>query len=280
MLKKLYNKIRLFALKRKEPYSSLYKTLGFIPDDIEPYREAVSHCSAGIKNKQGRPLNNERLEFLGDTVLGMAVSDIIYRRFPGRREGFLSNMRSRIVQRKSLDAIAQKMNISLLIKTSGNIKNSNNHIGGNALEALVGAVYIDKGYETAVKFVTEKIIAPYIDLEKMAASEYNFKSRLMEWGQKTGAQIEYKLKETHTDTRNRSSFTFNLLVEGVVSGTGTGFSKKEAQQAAAGKVYQKIMTQESYVSSIFAIRNERINKKNGTDGQTVSAKAEPPGQTV
>lgn len=262
--------MRLFALKRKEPYLSLYKVLGFIPDDIDPYREAVSHCSAGIKTKQGRPLNNERLEFLGDTVLEMAVSDIIYRRFPGRREGFLSNIRSRIVQRKSLDAIALKMNISQLLKTSSNIKTSNNHIGGNALEALVGAVYIDKGYETAVKFVTDKIIAPYIDLEKIAASEYNFKSRLMEWGQKTGTQIEYKLKDSHTDSRNRSSFTFELLVEGVVSGIGTGFSKKDAQQAAAGKVYKKIMTQESYVNSIFAIRNERINRENKTDGQTVA----------
>lgn len=260
-------------MKRKEPYLSLYKLLGFIPDDIAPYREAVSHCSAGIKTKYGRPLNNERLEFLGDTVLGMAVSDIIYRRFPGRREGFLSNVRSRIVQRKSLDAIAQKMNISQLLKTSANMKTTNNHIGGNALEALIGAIYIDKGYEAAVKFVSNKIITPHIDLEKVAASENNFKSRLMEWGQKTGAQIEYKLKETHTDSYNRSSFTFELLVEGIVSGTGTGFSKKEAQQAAAGKVYKKIMTQESFVNSIFAIRNARLDKHESADGQPVAEEA-------
>ena len=266
MLRKLYNKIRLFALKRKEPYLSLYKTLGFIPDSIEPYREAVSHCSAGIKTKYGRPLNNERLEFLGDTVLGMAVSDIIYRRFPGRREGFLSNVRSRIVRRKSLDAIARKMNIAQLLRTSGNVKNSSNHVGGNALEALIGAIYIDKGYETAVKFVSHKIIAPYIDLEKIAASEYNFKSRLMEWGQKNGTQIEYRLKETHTDSRNRSSFTFELLVEGVMSAVGTGFSKKDAQQAAAGKVYKKIITQESFVNSIFAIRDERLQRENCKSG--------------
>lgn len=252
---------------------SLYKVLGFIPDSIEPYTEAVSHCSAGMKTKYGRPLNNERLEFLGDTVLGMAVSDIIYRRFPGRREGFLSNVRSRIVRRKSLDAIAREMNIAMLLKTAGNVKTSSNHVGGNALEALIGAIYIDKGYEAAVKFVAHKIIDPYIDLDKIAASEYNFKSRLMEWGQKTGAQIEYKLKETHTDSHNRSSFTFELLLEGLVSGTGTGFSKKDAQQAAAGKVYKKIMTQESFVNSIFAIRDKRLGSENNPVAESVPEEA-------
>lgn len=270
MFRKLYNKIRLFAQKRKEPYSSLYKTLGFIPDNIEPYREAVSHCSAGIKNKYGRKLNNERLEFLGDAVLGMAVSDILYRHFPTHREGFLSSMRSRIVQRKSLDTIAVKMNIAVLLRTSDNMRSSTTHIGGNALEALVGAIYIDKGYQTVVQFINDKIISPYIDLDEMAASESNFKSRLMEWGQRTRTIIEYVLKETHIDSRNRTSFTFDLLIEGIVVGTGTGFSKKEAQQSVAAKVYKKIMTQESFVNSIFVIRNERLSNGKEQHGEIVA----------
>ena len=191
MLSELFSKIRLFTLWGKKPYFLLYKVLGFIPDNINIYIEALSHGSANVSRKSGEKINNERLEFLGDTILDSIISDILYRKYPNEREGFLSNMRASIVQRKSLNHIAQEMNIRDILSIAGDISLEHNHIGGNALEALVGAIYIDKGYSTCYKFVNEKIITPFVDLEKLAITEENYKSRLMEWGQKNRADIDY-----------------------------------------------------------------------------------------
>jgi ribonuclease-3 len=199
VLSELYSKIRLFTLWGKKPYFLLYRILGFIPSNIEIYKEALSHASTKSVRKDGEKINNERLEFLGDTILDSIVSDILYHRFPNEREGFLTNMRSSIVQRKSLNHIAQKLKIWDILSVSDGVEMNHNHIGGNALEALIGAIYLDKGYEVCRKFVQEKIVAPHIDMEILASTEENYKSRLMEWGQKNKVDIDYILLDNHTE---------------------------------------------------------------------------------
>lgn len=250
MFGKLYRKVRLFALRRREPYFLLYNILGFIPDNIEPYQEALCHGSANLKTKAGRQLNNERLEYLGDTILGAAVSDIIYRRYPYRREGFLTNVRSRIVQRKSLNSLAKEMKIYSLLNISG-VKTTHNHIGGNALEALVGAIYIDKGYDACLKFVRDKMIQPYIDLDTIAQSEENFKSRLMEWGQKYHVYIDYVHTGTYIDENNYPVFKFEVKLSGIPCGEGSGFSKKEAQQIASQYAYKRVTCDQEFANLVF-----------------------------
>ena len=241
MLSELYFKIRLFTLWGKKSYFLLYKLLGFIPNNLEIYREALSHASIKATRKDGERLNNERLEFLGDTILDTIVSDILFHKYPNEREGFLTNMRSSIVQRKSLDKIAQQMNISDILSVSYDITLFNNHIGGNALEALIGAIYLDKGYDVCRKFVKDKIVTPYIDMDMLAQTEENYKSRLMEWCQKNRVDIDYILLDNHTENGNCQIFKFEVFIEGIACGRGKGRSKKAAQQEAARKAYKLIL---------------------------------------
>ena len=255
MLSELYSRIRLFTLWGKKPYFLLYKVLGFIPNNIEIYKEALSHASVKAVRKDGEKLNNERLEFLGDTVLDTIISDILFHTYPNEREGFLTNMRSSIVQRKSLNNIAREMNIGDILSVADDITLSHNHIGGNALEALVGAIYLDKGYEVCRKFVQEKIVTPHINMTVLASTEENYKSRLMEWGQKNRVDIDYLLLDNHVEKGNSHIFKFEVFVEGIACGRGKGYSKKEAQQNAARKAYKLIINDEDIKKRIFAAQN-------------------------
>ena len=270
MLSELYFKIRLFTLWGKKSYFLLYKLLGFIPDNLEIYREALSHASIKATRKDGERLNNERLEFLGDTILDTIVSDILYHKYPNEREGFLTNMRSSIVQRKSLDRIAQQMNISDILSVSYDITLLNNHIGGNALEALIGAIYLDKGYDVCRKFVKDKIVTPYIDMDMLAQTEENYKSRLMEWCQKNRVDIDYILLDNHTEKGNCQIFKFEVFIEGIACGRGKGRSKKAAQQEAARKAYKLILNDEEAKKRIFDAQNYSKLAENRVTSQKIS----------
>ncbi|MBE6299372.1 MAG: 2,3-bisphosphoglycerate-independent phosphoglycerate mutase [Bacteroidales bacterium] len=270
MLSELYFKIRLFTLWGKKSYFLLYKLLGFIPNNLEIYREALSHASIKATRKDGERLNNERLEFLGDTILDTIVSDILYHKYPNEREGFLTNMRSSIVQRKSLDKIAQQMNISDILSVSYDITLFNNHIGGNALEALIGAIYLDKGYDVCRKFVKDKIVTPYIDMDKLAQTEENYKSRLMEWCQKNRVDIDYILLDNHTENGNCQIFKFEVFIEGIACGRGKGRSKKAAQQEAARKAYKLILNDKEVKKRIFDAQNYSKLAENRVTSQKIS----------
>ena len=147
MFNDLIDRIRLPFRKDKELYLSLYNVIGFYPHDISHYKLALMHKSVMHRNKKGKPLNNERLEFLGDAILDATVGDIVYRHFPGKREGFLTNTRSKLVQRETLNRLANEMGINRLIMSSGRSSSHNSYMGGNAFEALVGAIYLDRGYD-------------------------------------------------------------------------------------------------------------------------------------
>ncbi len=137
-----------------------------------------------MRSEKGRPINNERLEFLGDAILDAIVGDIVYRHFEGRREGFLTNTRSKIVQRETLNKLAVEIGLDKLVKYSTRSSSHNSYMYGNAFEAFIGAIYLDQGYERCKRFMEEKIFKNYIDLDKMSRKEVNFKSKLIEWSQK------------------------------------------------------------------------------------------------
>ncbi|MDR2775845.1 MAG: ribonuclease III [Tannerella sp.] len=240
MFKSIYKWIRLFRLKHKEPYLSLYNILGFYPDNIELYEQAFIHRSLSMTQQDGRRSNNERLEFLGDAVLDAIIADIVYQHSPNKKEGFLTNTRSKIVQRESLNQIALELGVDKKVTSMPYATTHHKYMYGNALEALIGAIYLDQGYGRCCKFVKERIINKHISLDKLANREVNFKSRLLEWGQKTKLHIEFDLIESFTDEDGNPVFQTSVSLEGTPLGIGTGSTKKESQQLAAKNVIRKI----------------------------------------
>ena len=245
-------------LRHKEPYVLYRKLLGFYPTDIHLYEQACLHRSSSIC-EQGRRINNERLEFLGDAILDAIVADILFPKFKTSKEGFLTNTRAKIVKRESLNEIAVKLGLDNFITYSMRTSSHNNYMFGNAFEALIGAIYLDKGYRYCKKFVETRIIDPYIDLEKISKEEFNFKSRLIEWGQKHKVDIEFALIETIVDQDNNPVFQSQALLGGISGGIGIGYSKKESQQNAARIALNRIRRDKNYQQSVLATRENGNN---------------------
>ena len=251
------NKIRLFFRKDRESYFRLYKILGFYPRQLRYYQEALLHKSSSVRSEKGRPLNNERLEFLGDAILDAIVADIVYKHFDGKREGFLTNTRSKIVQRETLNKVAVDIGLDKLIKYSSRINSHNSYMCGNAFEALIGAIYLDLGYGYCMRFMEERILRQYINLDKMAYKEVNFKSKLIEWGQKNRIMLEFRLVEQSKEVSS-PVFQTEVLLEGISAGQGTGYSKKESQQSAAKQALNSLKKDTFFLDSIFAAKQERL----------------------
>lgn len=244
------DKIRLLFHKDRESYFCFYKILGFFPRNIRFYEQALLHKSTSIRSEKGRPLNNERLEFLGDAILDAIVGDIVYKHFEGRREGFLTNTRSKIVQRETLNKLAVEIGLDKLVKYSTRSSSHNSYMYGNAFEAFIGAIYLDQGYERCKQFMEKKILKNYIDLDKMSRKEVNFKSKLIEWSQKTKMEVSFELIEQFLDQDYNPMFHTEVRIEGLSAGTGTGYSKKESQQNAAQMALKKIKSDEAFKEAI------------------------------
>lgn len=251
------DRIRLPFRKEKGLYSSLYHVLGFYPRNIQLYKQALMHKSLKKRNEKGRPLNNERLEFLGDAVLDAVVGDIVFRHFEGKREGFLTNARSKLVQRETLGKLAKEMGITKMITTSGQATSHNSYMGGNAFEALVGAIYLDRGYTACMKFMEKRILSQLINLDKMAYKEVNFKSKLLEWSQKNRVNLEFRQLEQSVDENNSPVFVFQMVLEGVEGCSGKGYSKKESQQIACKETLQRLRREPQFIDAIFAAKANR-----------------------
>ncbi|MBC6611601.1 ribonuclease III [Hymenobacter sp. BT507] len=208
---------------------------GVSPDNVRVYRLAFTHSSVVRQQpEQGRHQSNERLEFLGDAVLGTIVAEYLFRKFPYEQEGFLTEMRSRIVNRESLNQLALKLGLDKLVQldaTQGRAARSRS-VNGNALEALVGAVYLDQGYKVARKFVLSRLIKPFVDVKSLTETTSNFKSKLIEWAQRQGKVVRYELAG---EPRGGGvmEFSATLLIDEEVVATGMGLSKKQAEQLAA-----------------------------------------------
>ena len=267
MLANITDRIRLFFRKEKEPYFRFYRILGFYPHNIEIYKQALLHKSSSVKT-QGKLINNERLEFLGDAILDAVVADIVYKRFEGKREGFLTNTRSKIVQRETLNNIAINIGLDKLIKYSSKQSSHNSYMSGNAFEALIGAIYLDRGYRACKKFMEKRIIGQYINLDKISRKEVNFKSKLIEWSQKNKFEIEFRLIGQSLDESQNPIFESQIIVENIPGGIGKGYSKKESQQEAAHTTMNMIKKDSLFIDAIFAAKNERENAEKPVHNDT------------
>ena len=254
----LFDRAKLLFRKDKELCLSLYRILGFYPHNIELYRIALAHKSSHyVSNEKGRPLNNERLEFLGDAILEAVTSDIIFHRYERKREGFLTTTRSKLVQRDTLNRLARETGLDSLVKKNTTGRTHNNYLGGNAFEALVGAVYLDRGYRHCHWFVSHRIIGKLVDLDDMARKEVNFKSKLLEWSQKNRIQLEFKLDESIDTTGNSPEFRSYAILEGITAGEGKGFSKKESHQQAAKEALVKLRREPQFIDRILRSKEKR-----------------------
>jgi len=224
---------------KKKFYNTLRKYLGFFPHHIEYYELAFLHRSASILDSKGGYINNERLEFLGDSVLDAVVADFLYFKFPQEDEGFLTQMRSKIVNGESLSVLARKLKLNRLVVTNTNQNISKKHIYEDAFEAFLGAMYLDKGYEVVRKYIIKFILNKHIDIETLLAVNTNYKSQLIEWSQKTKNETEF-----YTDLENPQSryFICYIRINRETICTALGMSKKEAEQKAARVALEKIET--------------------------------------
>lgn len=249
--------------KDRAYYKILKSIFGLVPNNIELYKLALIHRSASLFLEDGTPINNERLEFLGDAVIETIVSDFLFIEYPEEKEGVLSQLRSRIVSRSSLNRLAIEIGLDRHIIAQGNIPLLQKHIYGDALEAVFGAIYLDKGYDYANRLFINDILRKYVDWEDMAEQETDFKSRLIEWGQKNRRQINFETKPSAAYTSKLPQFQTLVYVDDRVAGTGEGGSKKESEQAAAHEAFLffNLSVEEGHVSDGESERTESSRKE-------------------
>ena len=229
---------RYWLSSDKKLSKTLKPILGFYPRNIALYQMALRHKSVARNKSENSQTSNERLEFLGDALLNAVVADHLFRIFPYKDEGFLTKMRSKVVSRNHLNSIALKMGMpELLNKDSGGYTGSS--IYGNALEALVGSIYIDKGYRTAQNFVLKRLFGLYVDMDELENTESDFKSKLIEWAQKEKHSLEFKVMEEARFAENKT-FLIGVFIDNDLKGQASHYSKKRAEQMAAEKVLENM----------------------------------------
>ncbi|MCR4995382.1 MAG: ribonuclease III [Bacteroidales bacterium] len=253
----LTDRLKLPFRKDRELCASIQAILGFYPHRTGYYKLALQHKSTSRHGKRSVDENNERLEFLGDAVLESIVSDILYHHFTQHREGFLTNTRSKMVQRETLNRLSRDIGLDRLIHSNSHSNAHNNNMGGNAFEALMGAIYLDRGYDACMYFMKERILGRHINLDSMAAKEVNFKSKLIEWAQKNRILVEFKLIEEVVDPHAAPVFLTRILLEGLDGETGKGYSKKESHQQAAKATLKLLNTDKAFVQSVFDAKSRR-----------------------
>lgn len=257
-MKRLFDYIHYLCSSDKHFLSQLYRILGFYPRKTSVYREALNHRSINHYRQNEKKKDNERLEYLGDAVIETVVSDILYHHFPGKKEGFLTSVRSKIVQRSSLNRIAKEIGLVELIQSTHINHTHNSFISGNAFEALIGAIYLDRGYAYCYEFFKQRIIGELVDIDKVAKEEDNFKSKLIEWSQKTQYLVSFELVNENTIGTNSPTFQTRVCVEGIELGSGFGYSKKESQQHAAKEAMHHIHKKTELYKRVVEQHNMRI----------------------
>ncbi len=226
-----------FRASKSDFEEKIKSIVGFYPDDAFFYRLAFVHKSMVNSNKSEYSESNERLEFLGDSILSSAVSEHIFTIYPSMDEGELSNLRSKIVSRNNLNKVAQDLAIPQLVIAHVNETAMKTSVQGNALEALIGAVYLDLGYKKAKEFVTNKIINSDNHLTELIKQEVNYKSRILEWGQANKETVSFQLKKEEGHGHHKK-FTVNVMMNNTSVAEGTGSSKKRAEQIASQQFAQ------------------------------------------
>ena len=222
--------------KDKAFYAAIDDMFGFIPNNIELYKLALIHKSASIVLDNGQHINNERLEFLGDAVLECVSSDYLFIEFPDKNEGFLTQLRSKMVSRQTLNEVAKRIGLDDYVITHSSNNLSQKHIYGDAFEAMMGAIYLDQGYDFVNRLLINRIFVDYIKVGSLLESETDFKSRLIEWCQKNHHTIHFVTSHDKTYSSTHPFFYSKVLIDNMEVGYGAGDSKKEAEQRAAHSV--------------------------------------------
>ncbi|MES2387212.1 MAG: ribonuclease III [Bacteroidota bacterium] len=235
VIRLLYGLLSLRSASDKKLSLAVLRITGSRPKNLGLYKLALRHSSAaGNENAAGRS-HNERLEFLGDAILGAVVADFLFRKFPYKAEGFLTEIRSRLVNREAMAQLAMKIGLGKLIEYNHRNKgpHANRSMHGDAMEAFIGAVYLDKGFDFSKKFILNQLIANHFDLDELVESDNNHKSRLIEWAQRRNKNLRFDTIESGGADHARE-FTATVVIEGELTFSGKGMSKKKAEQAAAG----------------------------------------------
>ena len=218
----------------------LRKEFNLKPTNFDLFRIALVHKSASIVTAENKSINNERLEYLGDAILDAIVTEYLFTHFPNRNEGFLTKMRSRIVSRSMLNSLAITIGLDKLVVSQTNNILAHRHIFGDALEALIGAIYLDKGFKTTRKWVVQHILHNHVNLDYLQQIETDYKSRVIEWAQKNKLPIFFENQEVETGKKENPLFESKLHINQKVVGYGIGNCKKEADQNAAVVALNKI----------------------------------------
>lgn len=239
----LFSKIyKIYFSPNRKYIKCLTNLLGFVPGNVKLYKMAFRHRSIAVALKNGTKNSNERLEFLGDAILGSVIADELFKRYPYKDEGFLTEMRSKIVNRANLNQLAKKIGIGELIEYDNRLVNYPNKQGsllGDAFEALVGAIYLDKGYNFTRNFLLTHIVKPHIDIHTLENTETNFKSKLIEWCQRNNKDVTFELI-ANTEGDSAKLFTIQAIVDGSTVGVGRDYNKKNAEKMAAEKACEAL----------------------------------------
>lgn len=227
----------------KEYYRFVDDMFGFIPNNIELYKLALIHKSAS-QSIGGHHINNERLEFLGDAVIESVTSDYLYIEFPDKSEGFMTQLRAKIVSRQSLNDIAHKIGLDKYVVYNSGGSFTQKHIYGDAFEAMIGAIYLDQGYDFVNRLLINNIYYNHLSLDALTESETDFKSRLIEWCQKNRHSVVFRTRSDAHAPRTAPTFYSTVLIDGIEVGHGVGDSKKVAEQNAAGSLSHEMSDEE------------------------------------
>lgn len=229
-----------YILDRQAFSSSLKKIFGFRPINLKLYEIAFIHRSATLTLPNGRKVNNERLEYLGDAVLDAILSDFLFEKFPGATEGFMTKIRSRIVNRDVLNQLGISMGINKILVSNISSSNPTKNLYGDALEALIGSLFLDKGFRKTKKLFIRRVLNRYLDIDKIIATDTDYKSLVFEWVQKHKANLMFDYNEEYDFNSKKSVFTTTLSINKELYGKGQGDSKKEAEQEASGQAWKRI----------------------------------------
>jgi ribonuclease III len=229
-----------YLLDKREFGSRLRKILGFKPGNLRLYEIAFIHRSASYKLPDGQRINNERLEYLGDAILDAILSDYLFEKFPEASEGFLTKIRSRIVNRDVLNQLSVSMGINKILVSNISASNTTRNLYGDALEALIGAVFIDKGFHKTKKLFLKNVFNKYLNLASIVNTDTDYKSLVFEWVQKNKANLIFTYSEEYDFDTRKSVFSTVLFINREEFGKGQGISKKEAEQEAANQAWKRI----------------------------------------
>ncbi len=239
-MRRLINRIFKHNSSDRQLLLQLEHLLGFTPGNMAYYQLAFMHRS----KPEDATSSNERLEFLGDAILGAIIAEYLFKKYPYQPEGYLTELRSRIVRRETMNNVALRMGLNKMVQYNQNDRGlSRSHIFGNALEALIGAVYLDQGFEKTRKFILNQIIRAYIDLDTMESTDTNYKNQLLSWAQRHNSVLTFDTLDEKMDG-TRKLFTVGIMMDGNLVAEGTGFNKKEAGQVAAQKALEVLKVKE------------------------------------